>query len=92
MFAKHVYAFWVRAIPEGIPHDDFKKKKMTPVIFSHGLMMNWTAHFSTAWELASHGCAVYCIEHTDFTGSYCDKGPYKHWYEVGEDQIKVWKD
>lgn len=40
MFAKHVYAFRVRAIPEGIPHDDFKNKKMTPVIFSHGLMMN----------------------------------------------------
>ena len=61
-------------------HADFNndEKKMTPVLFSHGLVMNRTNHSNQARELASNGCIVFSIDHTDGTCSYTANGKYQH--------------
>lgn len=53
-------------------HRDFRDggKKLIPVIFSHGLIVNRTNHSAICKELASHGCIVYALDHTDGSCSY----------------------
>jgi len=52
--------------------------------------MNRTSYASIARELASHGCAVFCIEHTDISATYSPSaGQYKHWEEIGNDETLV---
>ena len=53
-------------------HDDFVKgyKKMMPIIFSPGIMGTRTLSSNICRNLASHGCIVYSIEHTDGTAWY----------------------
>lgn len=60
----------LRAFHKAPIHPDFDHElegsmPMVPVILSHGLHSNRRLHFNTATELASNGCIVYCINHTD---------------------------
>lgn len=45
-------------------------KKLTPIIFSHGLTANKSMHTHICKELASYGCIVYALDHTDSSCSY----------------------
>lgn len=53
-------------------HKDFTNggKKLVPVFFSHGLIVNRTNHSVICRELASNGCIVYAFDHTDGSCSY----------------------
>ena len=62
----------LKAVNDANLHSDFKNqdKKLTPVIVSHDLAGNRTSLAATVSQLASHGCIVYCINHTDGSASY----------------------
>ena len=53
-------------------HKDFTEgdKKLLPVFFSHGLIINRTNYSGMCRELASYGCIVYAFDHTDGSCSY----------------------
>ena len=44
-----------------------------PVIFSHGLWSNSAHYGGHCVELASHGYAVFAIDHNDLSGLYTEK-------------------
>lgn len=69
-------------------HSDFKSnlKKLTPIIFSHGLRGDKSSYSHLCKELVSYGCIVYALDHTDATCSHVidirDKHPKDLYYEV----------
>ena len=62
----------LRAINDATMHTDFTDggKQLTPVILSHGLKNTRTGYASIASYLASYGCIVYCMTHTDGSALY----------------------
>ena len=62
----------LKAINDANLHKDFvnKDKSLTPVIISHEIMGNRTSLAATAFQLASYGCIVYCLNHTDGSATY----------------------
>jgi len=47
--------------------------KLTPIIFSHGSMVDQAAHSRHCLELASHGYIVFCPNHNDGSCNYTEK-------------------
>ena len=49
------------------------------MIFSHGTRSNWFTNSNNCVELASNGCIVYAIDHTDLSCSctYSKNGGYQ---------------
>ena len=71
-FYRDIRYYRLRAIDDERIHEDFLKgkKKLTPVIFSHGLRSNRAGYVSIASYLASYGCIVYCMTHSDMSAMY----------------------
>jgi len=55
-------------------------------VFSHGLNSNRRSNFNQISELASNGCIVYSITHTDGTASMFDKDSKFFGYQLYEDE------
>ena len=62
-------AYKIEAIPNKELHPDFSTggKKLTPVIYCHGLSSIRHKSSSIVNNLASYGCIVYCLDFTDGT-------------------------
>lgn len=60
--------------PEFNPHAEKKEgdksTNLIPIIFSHGLFCTRFLYSSICRNLASHGFAVFAIEHTDSTAQH----------------------
>lgn len=61
-------------VPDGPLADDFAtgKKKLIPILFSHGLTSSRCLHSTYARELASHGYIVLMMDHADGTCCYTE--------------------
>ena len=72
IFFRYYISLRIQVIHNYPLHKDFAEgdKKLTPIIFSHGLIVNRTNHSSICRELASHGCIVYALDHTDGSSSF----------------------
>ena len=81
----------IKAVKEAGLHKDFKNggKLLTPVVFSHGYGNSRGYNSILATYLASYGCIVFSVTHTDGTADYtCDysQNPpkarfYNHYYD-----------
>jgi len=49
------------------------KKKLKPVIFSHGLVCMGVSYSGILKDLASHGYIVFALNHQDGSGLYTEK-------------------
>ena len=68
------HASWtIPVLKYGQLHEDFRrggKKKLLPIAYSHGCGSNRQHQSSIFRELASQGCAVFSIDHTDHSCTY----------------------
>ena len=53
-------------------HQDFKNKKMVPIVFSHGLTASRCFYSLQAKELASQGYVVFLMDHHDGSCIYTE--------------------
>ncbi|CAI2363079.1 unnamed protein product [Moneuplotes crassus] len=93
--ARDYYLYRIRAIIGSKLHKDFETghKKLTPVIISHGIS-SCREHFVTlASMLASYGCIVYTLNHTDGSSiigkDYSVKGSKHYNYNYYDRKKKV---
>lgn len=67
-------------------HEDFKldsgTKSLIPVIFSHGMGSTRTMNSFMLCELASHGCMVFSVNHTDGSCAYFSNSNGDHFYQI----------
>jgi len=54
------------------PSNEFKEKKLIPVVFSHGYGASRTLHSSICRDLASQGYIVFTLDHKDGTCCYTE--------------------
>ena len=78
---KHLVALKFDAEQDGKIADDFEfgRKRLIPIVFSHGLTDSRGMYQVTASEMASHGYIMFLIDHHDGTCSYTESkdGEYK---------------
>lgn len=69
---RDLLCYKLRAINNYDLHKDFQNddKKLTPIVFSHGLRTKGTLHFTMISFLVSHGCIVYAPDFTDKSCSH----------------------
>ena len=71
---RYLISFRVPAFRDLDIHSDFSKAKgvssLIPVIFSHGMGSTRTMNSFMLCELASHGCMVFSVDHTDGSCAY----------------------
>ncbi|CAI2367285.1 unnamed protein product [Moneuplotes crassus] len=76
IFEQDITTYRIACVKDADLHKDFstKSKKLTPVISSHGLMSSRNRLSGITSEMASQGCIVLCLDHTDGSSfSYCDE-------------------
>jgi hypothetical protein len=82
---RYLISFKIPAFRDMDMHDDFTKeegtKDLIPVIFSHGMGSTRTMNSFMLCELASHGCIVFSVDHTDGSCAYYSDSKGDHFYE-----------
>ena len=92
---KQTFPFWAFAAfrditidvtPDGPLANDFAtgKKKLVPIVFSHGLTANRSLYSTNARELSAHGFLVILLDHQDGTCSYTENkdGSKKVYFDI----------